>query len=65
MNPCSPFAECQEARAAGPCVQIARKLLGGRWELRSGLRMPAPSAELAAAGKLLTMQDYKRRQGLA
>ncbi|GAB4812971.1 hypothetical protein N2152v2_000017 [Parachlorella kessleri] len=48
-----------------PCVQIARKLLGGRWELRSGLRMPAPSAELAAAGKLLTMQDYKRRQGLA
>jgi hypothetical protein len=45
--------------------QIAKKLLGGRWELRTGLRHTQPSRELAAAGKLLTMQDYKRRQGLA
>ncbi len=45
-------------------LQIAKKLLGSRWELRTGAGNP-PSRELVAAGKLLTLQDYKRRQGLA
>ena len=41
---------------------MAKKLLGGRWNLRTGLRFVP---EHAKTGKLLTLQDYKRRQGLA
>lgn len=46
-----------------PTLQIARKLLGSRWQLSSGMQFKPPTA--SNGGKLLTLQDYKRRQGLA